>query len=324
MTEPRYGMIGQSEAMLRVFKHIERITEKGVTNPIFIVGETGTGKELVAKALHDYGPRKERTFFPVDASCISSEIAESLLFGHIRGAFTGAMANREGYFEAARGGTLFLDEIGNMPLSIQAKLLRALEYGYTPVGRNDVEKADVHFISASNQSLSELVRSGMFREDLYYRIEGYTIALPPLRERKGDVEALAAHFLKQYNPELAISSTALELLNSYHWPGNVRQLRNVMEIAVIRAEGTVIEAGDIESQLEKKDGIERIEEMTLAAIIERAFPSGNPSRLPSLGDLERSYTEHVLKAMGYSKTDAAKILKISIRTLQHWFRRPSE
>ncbi len=325
MTEPHYGMIGQSEAMLRVFKDIDKITEKGVGAPLFIVGETGTGKELVAKAIHDYGARQKGRFFPVDSSCINGEIAESLLFGHTRGSFTGAMANQEGYFQAARRGTLFLDEIGNLPLSIQAKLLRALEYGYTAVGSHTEEKADFQLITASNRSLTELVRTGEFREDLYYRIAGHTISLPPLRERRGDVEVLADYFLEQYNTGMEISPAAMNLLNSYYWPGNVRQLRNVMEIAVIKAEGTVIEAGDIESQLEKTEGLEGIEEeITLTAIIERAFPSSDPSKLPTLDQIERCYTDRVLKATGYSKTDAAKILKISIRTLQHWAKCRSE
>ncbi|HLD79758.1 MAG TPA: sigma-54 dependent transcriptional regulator [Candidatus Nanoarchaeia archaeon] len=314
MAESRYGMIGQSEAMLKVFRDIEKINCKGKKVSVFIVGETGTGKELVARAIHDHGPRREGKIVTVDSSCISNEIAESLLFGHSKGAFTGATESREGYFRAAQGGTLFFDEIGNMPLSIQAKLLRALEDGYYPVGSNKIETSDVHCISASNQSLLDLVRADKFREDLYYRLGGFTISLPPLRERREDIEPLTAYFMKQYSPGAEITSDALKLLNSYHWPGNVRQLRNVLETAIITAENDVIKADDIQSRLAKPESKEK---KTIAAMWEQNFPSNDTENFPTLEEVGISYMRHVLKAVGGRATAAATILETSVRNLQY-------
>ena len=320
MIGPRYGMIGNSPAMLGVFEEIERITRRRSNPSIFILGETGTGKELVAKAIHEHGPRKEGKLFAVDSSCVNSEISESLLFGHVKGSFTGAVATTEGYLEAADKGTLFLDEIGNMPLTIQSKLLRAIEYGYRPVGGNE-KKADFHLITASNQSLAELVRAGTFREDLYYRIAGYTIYLPPLRERQEDIPLLAAYFLEQHNSELSISSAALDVLASYHWPGNIRQLRNVIEVAAITTDGNSISAEDIQKRLQKDATEDSGEEKSLTAKIEKSFPTSNLSNLPSLEELQLTYAKHIFAATRHSTSETARILGIATRTVQYWIKK---
>jgi DNA-binding NtrC family response regulator len=233
------NIIGQSGAIQEVKKAIARVLDSNVT--VLITGESGTGKELVARAIHYNGRRKNRPFVAVNCSALPESLLESELFGHEKGAFTGATQRRIGKFEQANGGTIFLDEIGLMSPSTQAKILRVLqEREFERVGGNELVRVDVRIISATNRNLEEAMKKGEFREDLYYRISVFPIHLPPLRERKEDIPLLAAHFLKKYSEQEgkqvdSISPDALELMMAYNWPGNVRELENAIERAVVLA-----------------------------------------------------------------------------------------
>jgi transcriptional regulator with GAF, ATPase, and Fis domain len=241
----RWGIgafIGRSRAIVRVLEDVRRLQETGRTS-VLISGESGTGKELVARAIHFGGTRSEKLFVPVNCSAIPGELAESSFFGHERGAFTGAIEPRKGYFELADGGTLFLDEIGDMPLGLQAKLLRALETGRVmPLGGAEEKQVDVRILAATNQDLVALIDAGRFREDLYFRLTGFTVTVPPLRERLKDIPLLAEHFLTLFAAEMGreptvLSQEALERVESYGFPGNVRELKNVIEHALIVSDG---------------------------------------------------------------------------------------
>jgi len=224
------NIIGRSERIQQLFHLLDRTTETDV--PVLIQGESGTGKELVARAVHFNGPRKSQPFISENASSISETLFESELFGHVKGAFTGAIADHKGLFELADKGTLFLDEIGNLSMEMQSKLLRVLENGeIRRVGGKEVRKVDVRIITATNKDLASLVKQGLFREDLYYRLNVIKITLPPLRDRREDIPLLAEHFLKQRSeppgaPPKTLSAEALALLTEYNWPGNVRELEN--------------------------------------------------------------------------------------------------
>ena len=238
----RYGMIAGSKAMQKVFELLERVIASDVA--VLIQGETGTGKELVAKALHEHGSRKDKPFLAENCAAVPAELLESELFGHKRGSFTGAVADRPGHFVAADGGTVFLDEIGDMPLAMQSKLLRVLQEGEVrPVGSNKVVHVDVRIVAASNKDLRAMCREGSFREDLYFRLAVITLQLPPLRERKGDVRHLVRFFLERMREELGreatLSEEALELLERWRWPGNVRELENEIRRAVALSDGTI-------------------------------------------------------------------------------------
>ncbi len=239
----RYGMIAASPAMERVFELLEKVIASDVA--VLIQGETGTGKELVAKALHELGPRKDKPFLAENCAAVPAELLESELFGHKRGSFTGAIADRPGHFVAADGGTVFLDEIGDMPLAMQAKLLRVLQEGEVrPVGSNKVVHVDVRIVAASNKDLRGMCRDGTFREDLYFRLAVVTIQLPPLRERKGDVRHLVRFFLQRVNKEMgrevSLDEEALKLMERWRWPGNVRELENEIRRAVaLSADGSI-------------------------------------------------------------------------------------
>jgi DNA-binding NtrC family response regulator len=243
------GMIGQSRAMVRVFETIEKVAATDVT--VLIRGESGTGKELVARAIHSRSPRAAGPFIPVNCAAFSRELVESELFGHEKGAFTGAVARREGKFEAADGGTLFLDEIGDMSLETQAKLLRVIqEKRFERVGGNQSLVADVRIIAATNQNLEEMVSDGRFREDLYYRIKVVEIRVPPLRERREDIVPLAAHFLdeacRQFGvPHKRLTPEAMRACMENPWRGNVRSLRAAIEQAVILSSADEIAPGEL-------------------------------------------------------------------------------
>ncbi len=235
------NIVGESPAMLRVFGQIEKVAPMDST--VLIVGESGTGKELVAGAIHTHSDRAAKQFVAVDCSTLSPGILESELFGHVKGSFTGAVGDKPGIFEIARCGTLFLDDIVNLSLEIQAKLLRVLEAGeYKPVGGSLFKKTNVRVIAATNKDLGELVEKGAFREDLYYRFNVFPIHLPPLRERKEDIPRLAYHFLRMLCRKTGkqiqgLSDEALEVLVNHDWPGNIRQLKNIIERLVIMADG---------------------------------------------------------------------------------------
>ncbi len=246
-----YGMLGDSPRMTQVFDRIRRVAATDGT--VLVVGESGTGKELVARAIHACSPRAEGPFVPVHTGAIPRELIASELFGHERGSFTGAVSAVDGKFDAAMKGTLFLDEIGTMDLAVQVALLRVLEtFQYTRVGGRRERQADVRVLAASNRSLAEMVREGSFREDLYYRINVFTIALPPLRERTEDIPVLAAYFLHRFalrhrSPARALSPLAMQVLLEHPWPGNVRELRNVMEQTAVFARGEEVRADEVRS-----------------------------------------------------------------------------
>jgi DNA-binding NtrC family response regulator len=244
------GMVGGSQRMREVFARIERVAPTGA--PVLIVGESGTGKELVARGLHNRSRRSQGPFVPIHTGAIPKELVASELFGHEKGAFTGALSSQEGKFEAGAGGTIFLDEVGTMDLSTQISLLRVLEtYRFTRVGANKERDADVRIIAATNRDLLDLVEANQFREDLYYRLNVFTIAIPPLRDRAEDVVPIAERFLrffaKRYGtPARCLSDKALERLLGHQWPGNVRELRNVMEQTAVFAQREVVHADEIQ------------------------------------------------------------------------------
>ena len=244
------GMVGSSARMREVFARIERVAPTGA--PVLIVGESGTGKELVARALHTRSRRSQGPFVPIHTGAIPRELVASELFGHEKGAFTGAMTASEGKFEAASGGTIFLDEVGTMDLSTQISLLRVLEtYRFTRVGASKEREADVRIVAATNRDLLDLVENGQFREDLYYRLNVFTIPLPPLRDRVDDIVPIAERFLRFFAKRYAtsarcLSDRALERLLEYNWPGNVRELRNVMEQTAVFAQREVVAVDEVQ------------------------------------------------------------------------------
>ncbi len=261
------SIVGNSPALKKVFNLIAKATETNIT--VTISGETGTGKEVVSKAIHYNSPRKEKPFIAVNMAAIPAELIESELFGHERGAFTGAAVRRKGKFEEAGGGTLFLDEIGEMDMNFQAKLLRVLqEKEITRVGSNEVVKINCRIIVATNRNLLEEIKKGNFREDLYYRLFGLPIHLPPLRERDKDVLLLAKFFMDIFCKENNLTTknlteAARKKILSYQWPGNIRELKSIVELAVVMSSGEEVDAGDM--QLSANDALPNVltEEMTM-------------------------------------------------------------
>jgi DNA-binding NtrC family response regulator len=272
---------------------------------IMILGESGTGKELIAGTVHDNSIRKGHRFLSLNCAALTDTLLESQLFGHVRGAFTGAVTAQKGLLEEADGGTLFLDEIGDISPAVQAKLLRVIqERDFIPVGATKPKQVDIRFVAATNKDLEKEVREGRFREDLYYRLNVITINLPPLRERKEDIEPLALHFLRKYARRMqkdisGIGEHALQLLVEYQWPGNVRELENVMERSVILARGNLITADVLPVR---------------SADILPTAPAP-PPRLVSLETLEREHIERILASTGFHKSRSAELLGISRKTL---------
>jgi DNA-binding NtrC family response regulator len=236
------GLIGRSATLGRILSDIRRLHQFGATS-VLLTGESGTGKELIARAIHFGGPRAKAPFIPVNCVAVPEDLAESLFFGHTRGAFTGATADRKGYFELAHGGTLFLDEVGDMPLFLQAKLLRVLEDGLvTPIGATKERRVDVRIVAATNVDLPAKIAAGAFRQDLYFRLARFIVPAPPLRERPEDVPILASHFLQRFATEMGLrppvmNAAALDRLRNYSFPGNVRELKNIIERALIESNG---------------------------------------------------------------------------------------
>jgi two-component system response regulator AtoC len=247
------NIVGRSRQMMQVFDLIKKVAASEAN--ILILGESGTGKELIARCIHANSPRAARAFVPVDCASLPEHLLESELFGHEKGAFTGAVAMRRGLFEEADSGTSFLDEVGDIPLPLQSKLLRVLqERQVRRVGGNRFLDVDVRLISATHQDLAQMVEGGRFREDLYYRLNVIPLPLPPLRDRPGDIPLLAYHFLRRYAAQSGkavqgIAPAALELLEAYPWPGNVRELQNVLERAVVLAEGETVTASELPATL---------------------------------------------------------------------------
>jgi DNA-binding NtrC family response regulator len=296
--------VGRSEAMLQVFKTAARVAASGAT--VLILGESGTGKELVARAIHQASPRAAGPFVPVDCGAIAEGVLESELFGHVRGAFTGAQSARRGLFEEASGGTLFLDEVGDVGPGLQARLLRALQEGtIRRVGANDAIPVDVRVVAATNRDLEAAVKAGRFREDLYYRLNVVTIRIPPLRDRREDVPLLAEHFAAKHGrgEGAAISPAARALLQAYDWPGNVRELENVIARALaLNPSGVVVPA----------DLPDRIHGGPAEPVRGLPLPAGFR---PSLDELGRRYAALVLAECGGNKTRAAEVLGIDRKTL---------
>ena len=298
-------LLGESPAMQSVFEQIEAVARSEST--ILLVGESGTGKELVARAIHWNGPRRDRAFVAVNCAAIPDGLLESELFGHEKGAFTGADRKRRGLFTEASGGTIFLDEIGDMSLALQAKLLRALQdKTVRAVGGNEEVRLDVRVISATNRDIEALVRQGSFREDLYYRLAVIPIRLPSLRERVEDVPLLARHFLERTAATLGkrvdgFTEAAMAWLQKQRWPGNIRQLENVVERAATLCRTPWITVADLSTELIGVSG-----------------PAG--TLRPTLEQLERDYIARVLAETKGDKNAAARILGVSVRTLQRMFR----
>ena len=283
---------------------------------ILILGESGTGKELIAGTLHRNSLRREHSFVSLNCAALSDTLLESQLFGHLRGAFTGAVVNQKGLLEEADGGTLFLDEIGDVSPAVQAKLLRVIqERDFIPLGSTRPKKVDVRFLAATNKDLSREVSEGRFREDLYYRLNVISIELPPLRERPEDIEPLAQHFLRRFAGRMSkaiysIDPEALAALQSYAWPGNVRELENVMERAVILTTGSSITTSVLPLRPASAAVSQSVFHPNLSVT-----PAEAPSRMVPLEEMERHHIEAVLKGTGYHKSRTAEILKISRRTL---------
>jgi len=298
------NVVGRSEAMLHVYKTAARVAATDAT--VLIEGESGTGKELVARAIHASSPRAPRPFVAVDCGAIAEGVLESELFGHARGAFTGAQATRRGLFEEANQGTLFLDEIGDVGSNLQSRLLRALQEGtIRRVGTNEPIAVDVRVVAASNRDLAQAVKEGRFREDLFYRLAVVTIRIPPLRDRREDIPLLAEHFAAKHGRAegAAISPAARDLLVAYDWPGNVRELENVVARALALNASGVIMPDDLPEHL-------------------RGAPPAAPGPAgvvvhdrPTLAELERRYAAQVLQETGGNKTRAAEILGIDRKTL---------
>ncbi len=240
----KLGIVGRSAALEQVLHTVEQVAPTDIS--VLIIGESGTGKELVAQAIHELSPRRSNPFIVVNAGAIPEGLIDSELFGHEKGAFTGAIGSRKGYFELADGGTLFLDEIGEMPLETQVRLLRILEgREFIRVGGSVPRKVDVRVVAATNKDLAEMVKKGTFREDLYYRLNAIKIFMPPLRERKEDIPLLVNYFVRQFCLENHIdfegfTDDAIQLLKEYHWPGNIRELKNLVESVIVMEKGQLV------------------------------------------------------------------------------------
>lgn len=309
---PQLGtVIGKSPSMVEVYKTVGRAAPTKST--VLILGESGTGKELIARAIHEHSPQAGKPFVAVDCGALTETLLASELFGHVRGAFTGAVNDKKGVFEEADGGSCFLDEIGNINLETQAKLLRVLqEHEVKRVGSQKSVKVDVRIIAATNKDLQALLRSGAFREDLYYRIKVVTIHLPPLRERRDDIPRLAEYFLRRYSsdnrkPVNAISEEAMDLLRSYAWPGNIRELENVIERAVVLSNQPVLGTEDLPAEIRHPSDWE---ESGTAG--DDAFRIADT---PTLEVMKKRYILHVLALTQGNITRAAKTLNIDRRSL---------
>lgn len=309
LEERRFGlMVGSSEAMQDVFRKIERVAPIDI--PVLIEGETGTGKELVARSLHDLSGRKDGPFVVINCGAIPRELLESEFFGHLRGAFTGAVATRPGKFKAADGGTLFLDEIGDMPIELQVKLLRVLEERkIVPVGDTRPQDVDIRVVAATNKQLDQAVRAGAFREDLFYRLNVITLHLPPLRERTGDVVLIAKYFLARYAREYerkikGFSARALDALTRHNWPGNVRELENRLRKAVVMCDKGLIEPEDLELD---PDAAWTIKPLAVAR-----------------EDFQKRYVLEALRRNDGNRTRTAQMLDVDPRTIFRYLEKIEE
>jgi two-component system response regulator PilR (NtrC family) len=320
------GLLGRSEAIRKVYQMITKVAE--CTTTVLITGESGTGKELVARAIHEKGPRAARPFVPVNCGAIPAALMESELFGHVKGAFTGAVSDRPGLFRQADGGTLFLDEVGELPLPLQVKLLRVLQdREVVPVGGHKGTRVEVRVLAATNKDLEKEVAAGRFREDLFYRLNVIRITLPPLREREGDLSLLLRQFINRFAATNGktidkISPLAMRALLDYSYPGNIRELENVVQLAVTMAEGETIQFADLPARLQQVSSWQPRPELPLAAIPQN--PSTDPdffSKGISLDAELEAYEQNILRAAleksGGVQKKAAEFLGINYRSLRH-------
>ena len=307
--DEKYGfenIVGDSGAMFQILDTVRRVA--GADLPVLLLGESGTGKDLLANAIHANSRRAEKHFVAINCAGLSETLLEDELFGHIKGAYTGATGDRPGRFEHADGGTLFLDEIGDMPMALQAKLLRVLENGeVVRVGSNEPIRVNVRIISATNTDLAKRVEEHQFREDLYFRVKGMTITVPPLRERREDIPPLIDHFIKQTNTAhgtniRGIQSDARRVLMAYPWPGNVRQLRSAVENMIVLAAGDKLTVDDLPEEIHRRPG-----QMASAQLGQLAGIS--------LEEAEKELIRNTLKMVSGNREQAANILGIGERTL---------
>ena len=322
----RDEIVGRSEAMQQVFKMIGRVA--GSDAAVMITGESGSGKELVACAIHNYSARSNKSFLAINCAAIPDNLLESELFGHEKGAFTGAHSQRVGRFEQCNKGTLFLDEIGEMPLQVQSKILRVLQEGeFSRVGGNETLKTDVRIVCATNKNLEEEVSKRTFREDLFYRLNVVRIQIPPLRKRTEDVKLLAEYFLQKianhkHAPPLKLSEEALRVMEAYPWPGNVRELENTLQRAAVMSTVDILLPKDIPlgaadpDNLRKEDRSE-VNFMPLERAIEVLFQAASQdNELPLLPWIEREFTLRAMQKTGDNQVRAAKLLGITRATLR--------
>ncbi len=306
--------IGRSAAMQQQYELIRQVA--GSTTSVLITGETGTGKELAARAIHRASPRREALFVPINCAAIPAELLESELFGHTKGAFTGADKERMGKFEMADGGTVFLDEVTEMPVPLQAKLLRVLQENQIErLGSNRRATIDIRVIAATNQDVRRALRQGTLREDLFYRLNVFTITMPPLRDRLEDIPLLADHFIEKHGPRLGrghpiLSAEALLRLQSYAWPGNVRELENVIERALVLSRGEQIEVQHLPREI--------VTATEIAALPEATPLSSSLSLIPAVERLERALVIQALRQAADNKAKAARLLEISERAI--WYK----
>jgi DNA-binding NtrC family response regulator len=308
------NIVGKSEPMLKLFDLVSQVAPSRST--VLIQGESGTGKELIAKAIHANSPRRDHPFVPVNTGAVPSELLESTLFGHVKGAFTSAIAAKKGLFEVANGGTLFLDEIGTMTMDMQAKILRVLQdRRFMQLGGTQEIQVDVRIIAATNVNLQEAVRAGRFREDLFYRLNVITLELPPLRSRREDIPLLAGHFLRLYSnengmEERTLSPEAMRILMDYEWPGNVRELENAMERGVVLSTGKVIQPELLPAQLTGN---------TYSATLLEQQP--NASLFDLMEEIERRIITDRLERCHWNQTEAAEYFRIPLSTLNQKIKR---
>lgn len=313
--ERHFGlMVGTSEPMQALYRQIEKVAASNMT--VLILGESGTGKELVAKALHAQSDRAAQPFIPVNCSSLPENLLESELFGYIKGAFTGAVHNKDGLFVAANGGTLFLDEIGSIPLSTQLALLRALqEREIRPVGSTQPIPVNVRVLAATNEDLDALMQSGRLRQDLYYRISAFTLKIPPLRQRTGDLELLAREALRAFtppgSPRLQLEPAAMAALTRHSWPGNIREFMHALERGATLAEGGVIRLKDLPAEI-----VKGAENRAAAPALPAELPADSVLTLKAyLRMCERRYLAQILEQQHGDKEQTAKLLGVSVATL---------
>ncbi|MBI5281332.1 MAG: sigma-54-dependent Fis family transcriptional regulator [Candidatus Solibacter usitatus] len=319
------NIVGKSERMLRVLDLVSQVAPS--KSNILITGETGVGKELIAKAIHANSPRADQPFVGVNSGSLPPDLLESTLFGHVKGAFTGAVANRKGYFETATRGTVFFDEIGTLTPDMQVKLLRVLqEREFMPVGSTESIRVDVRVLAATNADLARLVEEGRFRQDLYYRLNVINIPLPSLRDRKEDIPLLVEHFFQFYCRDndkflspagaslLAFEPEAMHILMDYNWPGNVRELENAIERAVVLATNATVPVSVLPEQILHSTGVRTPRESG------ESLPA-DASLFEVVADFEARKIADALDAVGYSQTDAAARLKIPLSTLNQKIKR---